>query len=112
MAYDEDLANRIREQLADETGITEQRMFGGLGFMLGGHLFVGARGKGGLIARVDPGESDEALSEPHASLMEMRGRRLPGWIIVGPEGVDQRRAARRLGRALQGVSCGRCRRRV
>jgi hypothetical protein len=88
MAYDEDLANRIREQLADETAITEQRMFGGLGFMLGGHLCVGARGKGGLIARVDPGESDEALSEPHASLMEMRGRRLPGWIIVGPEGVD------------------------
>lgn len=88
MAYDEDLANRIREQLADETGVTEQRMFGGLGFMLGGHLCVGARGKGGLIARVDPDESDEALCEPHASLMEMRGRRLPGWIIVGPAGVD------------------------
>jgi hypothetical protein len=88
MAYDEDLANRIREQLADETAVTEQRMFGGLGFLLGGHLCVGARGKGGLIARVDPDANAEALSEPHASLMEMRGRQMPGWIIVGPEGVD------------------------
>jgi TfoX N-terminal domain len=88
MAYDEDLANRIREQLADETAVTEQRMFGGLGFMLGGHMCVGARGGGGLLARVDPDASDEALAEPHASLMEMRGRQMAGWIVVAPEGVD------------------------
>jgi hypothetical protein len=88
VAYDEDLANRIREELAGEPAITEQRMFGGLGFLLGGHLCVGARGKGGLIARVDPDESDEALAEPHASPMQMRGREMRGWIIVAPEGVD------------------------
>jgi TfoX N-terminal domain len=88
MAYDEDLANRIREQFAGETALTEQRMFGGLGFMLGGHMCVAARGGGGLLARVDPEASDAALAEPHASLMEMRGRQMRGWIVVAPEGVD------------------------
>jgi hypothetical protein len=87
MAYDEDLANRIREQLAGETTITEKAMFGGLAFLLNGHMCVSASGRGGLLARVDPDESDEALSEPHASPMEMRGRQMPGWIFVGPQGV-------------------------
>ena len=86
MAYDEDLANRIREQLAEEM-VTEKAMFGGLAFMLGGHMCVSASGRGGLLARVDPDASDEALADPHASVMEMRGRRMPGWIFVAPEGV-------------------------
>jgi TfoX-like protein len=88
MAYDEDLANRIREQLAGETAISEKAMFGGLAFLLNGHMCVSASGRGGLLARVDPDESAEALSEPHASPMEMRGRQMPGWIFVEPEGVD------------------------
>jgi hypothetical protein len=87
MAYDEDLANRIREQLADET-VTEKAMFGGLAFLLNGHMCVSASGRGGLLARVDPDASAEALSDPHASPMVMRGREMPGWIFVGPEGVD------------------------
>ena len=87
MAYDEDLANRIREQLADETAITEQRMFGGLAFLLGGNMCVGVSGQGGLMLRIPPDDTDEALAQPHAHPFEMRGRSMRGWIRVAPEGV-------------------------
>ncbi|HET8672054.1 MAG TPA: TfoX/Sxy family protein [Thermoleophilaceae bacterium] len=90
MAYDEDLANRIREQLADET-VTEKKMFGGLAFLVNGHMAVAASRTGGALVRVDPEKSDEALARPHASMMEMRGRSMPGWIHVAPEGVKTKR---------------------
>ena len=88
MAYDEALADRIRELLAGEPDRTEQRMFGGLGFMIGGNLAVAASGQGGLLVRVDPDETDALVEHPHASRMEMRGRAMDGWLRVGGEGVD------------------------
>jgi TfoX-like protein len=88
MAYDEDLANRIREQLAGEAAITEQRMFGGLAFLLDGNMSVGVSGQGGLMVRVGPDGNEEALTQPHARPFEMRGRPMDGWIRVAPEGVE------------------------
>src|SRR3954465_1770353 len=98
MAYDEDLANRLRELLADEDGVTEKKMFGGLAFLLHGHMSVRASGQGGVVpgeggvlARVDPAETDAALKKPHVSLMEMRGRTMEGWLRVAPEGARTKR---------------------
>ena len=87
MAYDEDLANRLRERLADEDGVTEKKMFGGLAFLVNGHMCVAASGQGGLLARVDPSGNDDALAQPHAEPMVMRGRAMDGWIRVAPDGV-------------------------
>ena len=91
MAYDEDLANRLRELLADEPGVTEQRMFGGLAFLIGGNMAVAASGKGGLMLRVDPDQTDALLEKPHAAPFEMRGRGMRGWLRVGAEGVRAKR---------------------
>jgi TfoX/Sxy family transcriptional regulator of competence genes len=91
MAYDEDLVNRLRELLAGEEAITEKRMFGGLAFLLGGHMSVSASRKGGLLARIDPEETDAALARPHASRMEMGGRSMDGWLYVEPEGLKTKR---------------------
>jgi TfoX/Sxy family transcriptional regulator of competence genes len=82
MAYDEELADRIRSLLADEAGVREQKMFGGLAFLVGGNMAVAASGGGGLLARVDPAESDAIAAETGAETMEMRGRRMPGWLRV------------------------------
>ena len=87
MAYDEDLANAIREALAGEPGVTEQRMFGGLAFLIGGHMAVAASGQGGLMLRVDPGDTAALLEEPHAQPFEMRGRQMDGWLRVDAAGV-------------------------
>lgn len=87
MAYDEELAERVRELLAGEQDLREQRMFGGLGFMVGGNMAVAVRGQGGLLVRADPEESDALLEEPGAALMEMRGRQMAGWITVEPDAV-------------------------
>ena len=91
MAYDEELANRIRELLARESGVTEKRMFGGLAFLVGGHMSVAASGKGGLMVRVDPEHTDALLAKPHAGPFEMHGRALDGWLRVAPEGVRTKR---------------------
>jgi TfoX/Sxy family transcriptional regulator of competence genes len=91
MAYDEDLANRIRELIADEPAVTEKRMFGGLAFLVGGHMSVAASGQGGLLARVDPEEADRLLEKPHVEPMEMRGRTMRGWLRVDDEGVRTKR---------------------
>ena len=91
MAYDEDLANRIRELIAAEPGVTEKKMFGGLAFLVGGNMSVSASGKGGLLARIDPADTDAALARPHVSPMEMGGRSMDGWIRVAPEGVKTKR---------------------
>jgi TfoX/Sxy family transcriptional regulator of competence genes len=91
MAYDEDLANRIRELIALEPGVTEKKMFGGLAFLIGGHMAVAASRQGGLMVRVDPEETDALLAKPHAAPFEMRGRALPGWLRVTDEGVRTKR---------------------
>jgi len=87
MAYDEELAQRIRELVADEGGIAEKKMFGGLAFLMGGNMAVAASGQGGLLVRVDPDESAALLKRPGVELMEMRGRTMPGWIRVAPGAV-------------------------
>jgi hypothetical protein len=91
MAYDEDLANRIRELLSDDSGVTEKKMFGGLAFLIGGHMSVAASGRGGLMVRVDPEATADLMSKPHAGPFEMRGRALDGWLRVAPEGVRTKR---------------------
>ena len=91
MAYDEDLADRIRELVGGEPGLTERKMFGGLAFLIGGNMAVAASGQGGVLVRVDPAESDALVATTNARLMEMRGRQLPGWLRVGPEDLGTRR---------------------
>jgi TfoX/Sxy family transcriptional regulator of competence genes len=88
VAYDEDLANRIRELLAGEAGIVEKRMFGGLAFLIGGHMSVSASGQGGLLLRCDPAETDALVGKPHAGPFEMRGRVMDGWLRVDAEGLS------------------------
>jgi TfoX/Sxy family transcriptional regulator of competence genes len=87
MAYDEDLANGIRELMADEPGVTEMRMFGGLAFLIGGNMAVAASGQGGLMVRVNPEETEALLAEPGAQRFEMRGRAMDGWLRVDAERV-------------------------
>jgi len=84
MAYDEELANRVRELVGREPGIAEKRMFGGLAMMLNGHMAVVIRGKGGLMVRVDPVQSDRLAGERGAQTTEMKGRPMRGWITVEP----------------------------
>jgi TfoX/Sxy family transcriptional regulator of competence genes len=91
MAYDEDLANRLRELLADEDAITEKKMFGGLAFLLHGNMCVSASRNGGLLVRIDPDDTDACLARPHVRLMEMGGRTMDGWITVAPDGVRTKR---------------------
>jgi TfoX/Sxy family transcriptional regulator of competence genes len=91
VAYDEDLANRIRELMAGEAGVTEQRMFGGLAFLIGGNMSVAASGQGGLIVRVDPSDTDALVAKPHAEPFVMRGREMQGWLRVDDEGVRTKR---------------------
>ncbi|MBO9531534.1 MAG: TfoX/Sxy family protein [Solirubrobacteraceae bacterium] len=88
MAYDEDLALRLQVLLADEAGLTTKRMFGGLAFLVGGNMAVAASSKGGIMVRVEPGEHDALLGEPHVSPMIMGGRETRGWLRVSDEGVD------------------------
>jgi TfoX/Sxy family transcriptional regulator of competence genes len=91
MAYDEDFANRIREEVADVDGITEKAMFGGLAFLLHGNMAVGIASTGELMVRIAPEGTDEALAKPHTRLFEMRGRSMNGWILVAREGVKTKR---------------------
>ncbi len=87
MAYDEKLAARIRELDAGEAGLAEQKMFGGLAFLIGGNMAVAASGQGGVLVRVDPAESDALVATTNARLMEMRGRSMQGWLRVDAEDV-------------------------
>jgi TfoX/Sxy family transcriptional regulator of competence genes len=95
VAYDEDLANRIRELVASEPSINEKRMFGGLAFLINGNMSVSASGQGGLLLRVDPAETDALLSKPHAHPFEMRGRLMRGWLRVDPDGLRTKRQLER-----------------
>jgi TfoX/Sxy family transcriptional regulator of competence genes len=87
MAYDEDLANRLRELLAAETGVDEKKMFGGLGFLLNGNMAVVASGRGGLMVRVPPEETADLVARDHVEPMIMAGRETRGWVRVADEGV-------------------------
>ncbi|HET6964362.1 MAG TPA: TfoX/Sxy family protein [Acidimicrobiales bacterium] len=91
MAYDPDLADRIRELLSLEAGVDEQRMFGGLAFMVDGNLAVAASGQGGILVRVDPASADRLLATTAAEPMEMRGRSMRGWLRVAPEQLRTKR---------------------
>ncbi len=88
MAYDEELAHRIREQLQDISGVTEMRMFGGLAFLVGGNMAVAASGQSGLMLRVPPDQTEQLAAEPHARRFEMRGREMNGWLRVDAAGVE------------------------
>lgn len=87
MAYDEQLATRLRDVLTGEPGLTEKRMFGGLAFLVDGNLAVSASSKGGLLLRVEPRESEALLDEPSVQPFEMRGREMAGWLWVQKEAV-------------------------
>ena len=91
MAYDEDLADRIRELLGGDPDVTEKKMFGGLAFLCGGNMAVAASGKGGLMVRVDPGETEGLVAKPGVGPFEMRGRPLDGWVRVSAEAVRTKR---------------------
>jgi TfoX/Sxy family transcriptional regulator of competence genes len=87
VAYDETLAERIRELLAPREAVTERKMFGGIGFMIGGNMACGVSSTSELIVRLDPEEYERALAEPHVRVFDMTGRRMSGWILVAPEAV-------------------------
>lgn len=82
MAYDVELAERIREQLSADPAVTEKKMFGGLAFLVGGNLAVAASGQGGLLVRVDPAQADQLVDRTPAQFMVMRGRPMTGWLRV------------------------------
>ncbi len=94
MAYDEDLARRIRRLLDGAPGVTEQRMFGGLAFLCGGSMAVAVSGQGGLMVRVEPEETEALLARPGARVFEMRGRPLDGWVRVDAAAVQSEDALR------------------
>ena len=91
MAYDEDLAGRIRELIAADPLVSEMRMFGGLAFLVAGNMSVAASGQGGLMVRVDPEQTDALLEKRHVHPFEMRGRAMQGWLRVDAEGVRTKR---------------------
>lgn len=91
MAYDERLANRVRELTATEGGVTETRMFGGLAFLIDGNMAVAVSGQGGLMVRVEPAETEALLAKRHGRPFEMRGREMKGWLRVDAEGVRTKR---------------------
>ena len=95
MAYDEDLANRIRELVAGDGRVVEQRMFGGLAFLVAGNMSVAVSGGGGLLLRYDPAQTEALRAKPHAGPFEMRGRVMDGWLRVHPEGVRTKRELER-----------------
>ena len=88
MAFDESLAARIRQALARKKGVEEKKMFGGVGFLLHGNMLVGVW-KDSLIARLGPDEGEAALREPHVKEFDITGRAMKGWVLVGPEGVEE-----------------------
>jgi TfoX/Sxy family transcriptional regulator of competence genes len=87
VAYDAELADRIRELIGDQPDVSEQRMFGGLAFLVGGNMAVAASGQGGLMVRVDPATSARLTSTGVARPMVMRGRAMKGWLRVEGDGV-------------------------
>ena len=91
MAYDEELAERIRELLATDHDVVEKKMFGGLAFLIGGNMSVSASGQGGLLVRCDPEETDALIGRPGVGRFEMRGRAMDGWLRVDDAGARTKR---------------------
>jgi TfoX/Sxy family transcriptional regulator of competence genes len=91
MAYDTELADRIRELVAAEKGVEEKRMFGGLAFLINGNMSVAASGHGGLMVRVPPDETDKLVARQHVEPMVMAGRETRGWLRVLADGVKTKR---------------------
>lgn len=91
MAYDKDLANRIRELVGTERGVEEKRMFGGLAFLINGNMSVAVSRQGGLMVRVPPGDTEKLLGRAHVSPMVMAGREARGWLRVDADGVQTKR---------------------
>jgi hypothetical protein len=87
MAYDEELADRIRSVVEDEPGLSEKRMFGGLAFLINGNMAVSASGQGGLLLRVDPSDTESLVDHDHVRRFEMRGRQMDGWLHLDVEAV-------------------------
>jgi len=98
MAYDEELAERIRTLIGEDADVTEKKMFGGLAFLIGGNMAVAASGQGGLLVRVDPAEGERLLAKGDARPMEMRGREMQGWLRVDS---DRARTKRELARWVE-----------
>jgi TfoX/Sxy family transcriptional regulator of competence genes len=97
VAYDEAIAQQIRELLAGDATVEEKKMFGGLGFLVNGNMAVAASGQGGLLVRVDPAEGEKLVASTKATPMEMRGRQMAGWLRVEagddlPEWVERGRS--------------------
>jgi TfoX/Sxy family transcriptional regulator of competence genes len=92
MAYDTELAERIRELVAPLSGVEEKPMFGGLAFLINGNMSVAASGQGGLLVRVPPEDADKLLARQHVSPMVMRGREARGWLRVDAQAVKTKRA--------------------
>jgi len=88
MAYDLELADRIRRLIGDDPDVAEKKMFGGLAFLVAGNMAIAASSQGGAMIRVDPAESDTLVATTSATLVEMRGRAMPGWLRV--ESADLR----------------------
>ncbi|MFI9509472.1 TfoX/Sxy family protein [Nocardia sp. NPDC052566] len=91
MAYDTELADRIRELIDPEPDVTEKKMFGGLAFLIGGNMAVAASGKGGLLVRIDPAEEDALLERAGTEVMVMGGREAHGWLRVTAEVIRAER---------------------
>ena len=91
MPHDEDLAERLRELLAGEPDLSEMKTFGGIGFLIGGHMAVAASGQGGLMVRVDPAESEKLVLTTDAYPMVMRGKPMKGWLRLDSEHVTGKR---------------------
>lgn len=87
VAYDEELAHRIRELIGSRKGVTEKKMFGGLAFLVGGNMAIAASGQGGVLVRVDPEQSDRLVSTTKAEVAVMQGREMAGWLRVADEHV-------------------------
>jgi TfoX/Sxy family transcriptional regulator of competence genes len=98
VAYDEDLANRVRELLQDERGLAEKKMFGGLAFLINGNMSVAVSREGGLLLRVDPGDTERLVSRKGARRFEMRGREMDGWLRVEASAVRTKRDLERWAR--------------
>lgn len=91
MAYDEDLANRIREVLGGERGVEEKAMFGGLAFLINGNISVAASRQGGLLVRVPPDDTEKLMARDHVETMVMGGREMRGWLLVAADGLKTKR---------------------
>lgn len=88
MAYSEEPAQRIRDEIGEHPALAEMKMFGGIAFMIQGNMSVGVAGDD-LMARVGRDADEEALAEPHVRPFDMTGKRMTGWVLVAAEGIDE-----------------------